>query len=172
METLFYHHVSSPIGALTIVAGECGLRRIDFGNSFPAGGRADQERAECIASAERTAIYAAQLREYFSGNRRQFDFPLDLRGTEFQQQCWRALLSIPYGETRSYAQIARIVGCSAGYRAVGQANHRNPIPIVVPCHRVIASNGKLAGYGGGLPIKLPSARRGRYPICPASQLSF
>ena len=83
----------------------------------------------------------------------QFSFPLDLRGTDFQLACWRALLAIPYGETRSYADIARAVGRPQGFRAVGMANNRNPIAIVVPCHRVIASDGTLCGYGGGLDVK-------------------
>jgi O-6-methylguanine DNA methyltransferase len=99
------------------------------------------------------ADYALELGEYFAGSRREFSFPLDLRGTEFQLACWRALLAIPYGETRSYADIARAVGRPQGFRAVGMANNRNPVAIVVPCHRVIASDGSLCGYGGGLDIK-------------------
>jgi O-6-methylguanine DNA methyltransferase len=97
--------------------------------------------------------YTRELEEYFTGRRRQFGFALDLRGTEFQLACWRALLAIPYGETRTYADIARAVGRPQGFRAVGMANNRNPIAIVVPCHRVIASDGTLCGYGGGLDIK-------------------
>lgn len=97
--------------------------------------------------------YVSELDEYFAGKRRQFTFPLDLRGTDFQIACWRALLAIPYGETRSYADIARAVGKPNAFRAVGMANNRNPIAIVVPCHRVIASNGTLCGYGGGLEVK-------------------
>jgi O-6-methylguanine DNA methyltransferase len=97
--------------------------------------------------------YACELQEYFAGDRREFRFPLDLRGTDFQIACWRALLAIPYGETRTYADIARAVGRPQGFRAVGMANNRNPIAIVVPCHRVIASDGTLCGYGGGLDVK-------------------
>jgi len=97
--------------------------------------------------------YAKELEEYFSGNRREFTFPLDLRGTDFQLACWRALLAIPYGETRSYADVARAVRKPNAFRAVGMANNRNPIAIVVPCHRVIASDGGLCGYGGGLEVK-------------------
>ena len=97
--------------------------------------------------------YARELEEYFAGQRREFGFPLDLRGTEFQLACWRALLQIPYGETRTYADIARAVGNPTGFRAVGMANNRNPVAIVVPCHRVIASDGTLCGYGGGLDVK-------------------
>jgi len=98
-------------------------------------------------------LYINELEQYFSGKRRKFDFPLDLRGTDFQLTCWRALLAIPYGETRSYVDIARAVGKPNAFRAVGMANNRNPIAIVVPCHRVIASDGGLCGYGGGLDVK-------------------
>jgi len=97
--------------------------------------------------------YARELEEYFAGQRRNFSFSLDLRGTDFQVACWNALLAIPYGETRTYADIARAVNRPQGFRAVGMANNRNPIAIVVPCHRVIASDGTLCGYGGGLDIK-------------------
>jgi methylated-DNA-[protein]-cysteine S-methyltransferase len=97
--------------------------------------------------------YVRELEEYFAGQRRAFSFPLDLRGTDFQRACWQALLQIPYGETRSYADIARAVARPQGFRAVGMANNRNPVAIVVPCHRVIASDGTLCGYGGGLDVK-------------------
>jgi methylated-DNA-[protein]-cysteine S-methyltransferase len=97
--------------------------------------------------------YVREVEEYFAGERRQFSFPLDLRGTNFQLACWRALLAIPYGETRTYGDIARAVGKPQGFRAVGMANNRNPVAIVVPCHRVIASDGTLCGYGGGLDVK-------------------
>ncbi len=95
----------------------------------------------------------AQLQEYFSGKRRNFDLALDLRGTDFQKRCWNELLRIPYGETRSYADVARAVGSPRSFRAVGQANHYNPIAIIVPCHRVLAAGCYLGGYGGGLPVK-------------------
>jgi O-6-methylguanine DNA methyltransferase len=97
--------------------------------------------------------YTNELEEYFEGSRREFTFPLDLRGTEFQLACWRALLAIPYGETRTYADIASAAGKPNAFRAAGMANNRNPVAIVVPCHRVIASDGTLCGYGGGLDIK-------------------
>jgi len=97
--------------------------------------------------------YRRELEEYFAGQRREFSFALDLRGTDFQLACWRALLAIPYGETRTYADIARAVGRPKGFLAVGMANNRNPVAIVVPCHRVIASDGTLCGYGGGLDVK-------------------
>jgi O-6-methylguanine DNA methyltransferase len=96
---------------------------------------------------------AAQLDEYFTGRRRAFQLPLDLRGTPFQQKVWNALLEIPYGETRSYAELARSIGAPKAFRAVGAANGANPIAIVVPCHRVISSGGGVGGYGGGVPLK-------------------
>jgi methylated-DNA-[protein]-cysteine S-methyltransferase len=95
---------------------------------------------------------ATQLEEYFAGERTEFDIPMELDGTEFQRQVWRELSRIPYAETISYGELARRVGRPKGPRAVGQANGRNPIPIIVPCHRVLASNG-IGGYGGGLPMK-------------------
>ena len=94
-----------------------------------------------------------QLRAYFAGKLRRFDLPLDLQGTEFQLRVWRELEAIPFGETRSYSQIATAIGAPRAVRAVGAANGANPIPIVVPCHRVIGAAGNLVGYGGGLPLK-------------------
>ena len=94
-----------------------------------------------------------QLEEYFEGKRREFDLPLQLSGTPFQMRVWRALQAIPYGETRSYGEVARMVGCPKAARAVGAANGANPLAIVVPCHRVIQSDGRLGGYGGGLRLK-------------------
>lgn len=100
--------------------------------------------------AQRTA---EQLCEYFAGSRQTFDLPLEPRGTEFQRRVWNALCEIPYGETRSYGEIAQRVGNPKASRAVGMANHRNPIPILIPCHRVIGADGSLVGYGGGLGVK-------------------
>ncbi len=94
-----------------------------------------------------------ELDEYFSGKRRNFTVALDLHGTPFQLRCWNALIEIPYGQTCSYGDLARKVGSPNGFRAVGMANHDNPIPIIVPCHRVITSDRKLGGYGGGLEVK-------------------
>ena len=94
-----------------------------------------------------------QITEYLNGQRREFDFPYRLRGTEFQQKVWRALCAIPYGETRTYGEIAAAVGSPRAARAVGMANHENPILMAVPCHRVIGANGKLVGYGSGLDMK-------------------
>lgn len=94
-----------------------------------------------------------QLLEYLAGKRREFDLPLAPKGTEFYRSVWRALEEIPYGETRSYRDIAQAVGRPRAVRAVGQANHNNPIPIIIPCHRVVGANGSLTGYGGGLDLK-------------------
>lgn len=96
---------------------------------------------------------ARQLSEYFSGRRRKFELPLAPEGTDFQRRCWRALLDIPYGETASYGDVARAIGSPKAVRAVGGANHANPIAIIIPCHRVIGSNGSLTGFGGGLDVK-------------------
>ena len=151
METLLWSRIESPAGPLGLAASGKGLvfREFDRG-SFP---RKSMKQVQWQESADRLRPYVSELEEYFSGTRREFGFPLDLRGTEFQLRCWRALLEIPYGETRTYADIARAVGCHQGYRAVGLANNRNPIAIIVPCHRVIASDGSLCGYGGGLDVK-------------------
>ncbi len=94
-----------------------------------------------------------QLQEYFAGERRKFDLPLSPEGTDFQLRCWNALLQVPYGETRSYGDIARFVGSPKGFRAVGMANNRNPIAIIIPCHRIIGCDGRLVGFGGGLAVK-------------------
>jgi methylated-DNA-[protein]-cysteine S-methyltransferase len=129
-----------------LVAGHSGLRAIDFRPELPAdGNRNDDNRL--------TAEATRQLRAYFAGELRRFDLPLDMQGTAFQLRVWRELERIPYGETRSYSQIAATIGAPRAVRAVGAANGANPIPIVVPCHRVIGAGGKLVGYGGGLPLK-------------------
>jgi methylated-DNA-[protein]-cysteine S-methyltransferase len=112
---------------------------------------------------------AHQLAEYFAGERRDFDLPLAPRGTEFQQSVWRALIDIPYGETCSYGDLARVVGRPSASRAVGAANGANPIAIILPCHRVIGASGALTGYGGGLPLKrwlLAHERAGVQPALP------
>jgi O-6-methylguanine DNA methyltransferase len=146
-ETFFYSAMKSPVGTLTVVLSRTGVVRLSFGVT------ALQGRPDYALSQERTAGCKAELDEYFAGTRKQFDVPLDLRGTPFQRQCWRALLEIPYGQTRSYAEIAALVGRPNAFRAVGMANHANPVAIIVPCHRVIGTNGYLTGYGGGLDTK-------------------
>ncbi len=154
--------MESPVGPLFLAASQCGLVALEFDRRLPGQQtirpnprdlRGERKSVQFEESEEAMRPYVGELHEYFAGQRRQFDFPLDLRGTDFQLQCWQALLAIPYGETRSYGDIARAVGRPRGFRAVGMANNRNPAAIVVPCHRVIASNGTLCGYGGGLDVK-------------------
>ena len=115
----------------------------------------DRKRAAGVKKNETPLIQkaAAQIKEYFEGSRKQFKLPLSMHGTEFQLAVWQALQKIPYGETRSYKEIAASIGRPKAVRAVGMANNRNPISIIVPCHRVIGHSGKLVGYGGGLPLK-------------------
>jgi methylated-DNA-[protein]-cysteine S-methyltransferase len=150
METFYYSKLDSPVGPLIIGVSERGLTLLEFDRgNFPP----KKSRGVWTESGEATRNYVRELNEYFSGKRREFTFSLDLRGTPFQLECWRALLRIPYGETCTYADLARAVGRPQAYRAVGMANNRNPIAIVVPCHRVIASDGSLCGYGGGLAVK-------------------
>jgi methylated-DNA-[protein]-cysteine S-methyltransferase len=129
-----------------LVASDNGILRIHLGGGVPPEGRRNPGNPVLLEAAQ-------QLRAYFAGELREFRLPLDLRGTEFQLRVWRQLLTIPYGETRSYGEIARAMGAPNAVRAVGAANGANPIAIVVPCHRVIGSGGKLVGYGGGLPLK-------------------
>lgn len=134
---------SSPLGQITIQETEGKISAVSFHR--PVSGL--QKETPLLKEAAR------QLEEYFAGTRRTFNLPLHIQGTPFQQKVWQALLTIPYGETRSYKQIARQVGCPQGCRAVGMANNKNKIGIVIPCHRVIGSNGALTGYAGGLDIK-------------------
>jgi methylated-DNA-[protein]-cysteine S-methyltransferase len=151
METLYYSRMSSPAGALLIGASDTALVALEFDRGLPkkiAGQPVAWEESE-----SHTRPVREQLLEYFAGERRNFDLALDLRGTDFQKRCWNELLRIPYGKTCSYAEIARAVGSPKSFRAVGQANHYNPIAIIVPCHRVLAAGCYLGGYGGGLPIK-------------------
>ena len=150
METLRFAYSQSPIGPLFLAASPKGLVRLEF---KPRMQRIDPASARLEESPSTLAPYFKELVEYFSGERCEFTFPLDLRGTDFQLACWNALLEIPYGETRTYAGIARAIGHPHAFRAVGMSNNRNPVAVVVPCHRVIASDGSLCGYGGGLEIK-------------------
>jgi len=151
METLYYSRMPSPAGPLLIGVSESALVVLEFDRGLPRAVAGQPVAWE--ESPVRTQAVRQQLEEYFAGERRSFELPLDLRGTEFRRRCWDELLKIRYGETRSYAEIARAVGNPKGFRAVGQANHYNPIAIIVPCHRVLASDGLLGGYGGGLAVK-------------------
>ncbi len=150
METLFYLRAPSPVGPLFLAASTKGLVRLEFEARMQ---KLNANTTQLRESKPALASYLRELNDYFAGKRREFSFPLDLRGTEFQLACWHALLEIPYGETRSYRDIAEAIGHPHAYRAVGMSNNRNPVAIVVPCHRVIASSGSLCGYGGGLEIK-------------------
>ncbi|WP_238978761.1 methylated-DNA--[protein]-cysteine S-methyltransferase [Novilysobacter arseniciresistens] len=145
-----YTTIESPIGPLLLAAGDDGLHAVEFHVSRHPVRRGDDWREGTHPLLDRAR---QQLREYFDGKRRGFDLPLAPRGTAFQCTVWHALASIPYGETVSYAQLAARVGRPTAMRAVGAANGRNPLPIVLPCHRVIGADGSLTGFGGGLPTK-------------------
>lgn len=134
--------IASPVGKLTLVQEGEALTGLFFDSREPG-----QAETPLLLRAEQ------ELNEYFQGSRREFDLPLAPKGTEFQRRVWQALCTIPYGETRSYQDLAILSGCPKGYRAVGMANNRNPISILIPCHRVIGKNGSLTGYGGGLETK-------------------
>lgn len=151
MLTIDYSRITSPVGPLLLGATDSGLAILAFGHQLPA--KLHGEKVEWRKAADCTAHAQRQLDEYFAGKRREFTLRLDLRGTHFQRRCWDELLRIPYGESRSYADIACAVGSPNAFRAVGQANHHNPVAIVVPCHRVLAGGRALGGYGGGLPTK-------------------
>ena len=143
--------MDSPVGRLTLVASNKGLAAILWQNDRPSrvrlGELIEDERHPVLVETAR------QLDEYFAGKRKTFSVALDMRGTRFQKDVWEGLLAIPFGETRSYADLARRLGNPKATRAVGAANGRNPISIIVPCHRVIGSSGKLTGFAGGLDIK-------------------
>lgn len=139
-----FTYLSSPVGTLTLTEEEDALTGLYFG-------RLSRQGQEVLSPVLKET--ARQLSEYFSGKRREFSLPLSPKGTEFQLRVWRALETIPYGETRSYGDMARLIGSPKACRAVGMANHRNPISIIVPCHRVVGANGSLTGYGGGLDAK-------------------
>lgn len=147
----FSKQIPSPVGMLKLVGSERGLAAILWGSEVAAHTRfhsaVDQPLYPLLMETE------TQLADYFTGKRHVFSLPLDVSGTLFQQEVWWALLSIPYGETRSYAEIARQIERPKAVRAVGAANGMNPLSIVVPCHRVIGSNGKLTGFAGGLTSK-------------------
>ena len=149
--TLSYKEMDSPVGRLKIVASARALIAIEWEGKSAKRKRHDEPkfapRQPILCEAER------QLGEYFAGSRIQFDLPLEARGSVFEKKVWRALKKIPYGKTRSYLDLAKAIGSPKACRAVGAANGRNPLPVVVPCHRVIGANGKLTGFGGGLERK-------------------
>jgi len=149
--TYAYKTVPSPVGELTLVASDKGLTAILWENDDPdrvrLADRTEQPDHPILVETAR------QLGEYFAGKRSAFDLPLDFHGTDFQKRVWAQLLAIPFGETRSYGEIARALGQPTASRAVGAANGKNPISIVAPCHRVVGTNGSLTGFAGGLAAK-------------------
>ncbi len=158
---MFYTSLDSPVGKLQLVGDESGLQFLDF----PLTNSRFVQAADRVETKTMFCEPARQLRAYFDGELTDFSLDLKPSGTQFQREVWRALQNIPYGETRSYAEIAISIGNPKAVRAVGAANGRNPIAIVIPCHRVIGSDGSLTGFGGGLPIKqfllnLEGARQG------------
>jgi methylated-DNA-[protein]-cysteine S-methyltransferase len=154
MESTYTKTLSTAVGSITVRCSDHGLREVTLnGVSGRARAGAVEANGQKAAGARLAHRAARELEEYFAGKRQRFEVPLDLDGTVFQKKVWAALRTIPYGETRSYGDIARQVGNPRGARAVGMANHDNPIAIIVPCHRVIASDGGLGGYGGGLKTK-------------------
>jgi methylated-DNA-[protein]-cysteine S-methyltransferase len=144
-------HIDTPVGRLKLVGGDDGLAAILWQNDqprrVPLNIVGEQTDHPVLVEAER------QLQDYFAGRRTVFDLQLNFTGTDFQHKVWQALLTIPFGETRSYTQIARQIGHPTAVRAVGAANGRNPISIIAPCHRVIGSGGALTGFAGGLDVK-------------------
>jgi len=149
--SLAFKIIDSPVGKLKLVASDRGLVAILWENDKPHRVRL----SELVANDKHPILLQTerQLSEYFAGKRRSFSLALDMRGTSFQKNVWEALLAIPFGETRSYGQLAKQLGNPNATRAVGAANGRNPISIIVPCHRVIGSSGKLTGFAGGLDVK-------------------
>jgi len=147
----FYKLMKSPVGELKLVAGDKGLAAILWENDDPKRVRLSplevNKSHPVLVDAER------QLNDYFAGKREAFSVPLNFEGTDFQKKVWNALLTIPFGETRSYGQIATQIGSPKASRAVGAANGKNPVSIIAPCHRVIGCNGKLTGFAGGLKTK-------------------
>lgn len=149
--TYYYKTVSSPLGNLQLVATDRGVAAILWENDPP-----QRVRLPALVKNNQHPVLLEteqQLKDYFAGKRRDFTLPFDFAGTEFQQQVWKALLSIPCGKTSSYGKIARQIGRPKASRAVGAAIGRNPVSILVPCHRVIGSNGRLTGFAGGLAAK-------------------
>jgi methylated-DNA-[protein]-cysteine S-methyltransferase len=143
--------MSSPVGRLTIVASDAGLAAVLWENDRPGRVRLP---LDCLEPDHPVLVETKQqLAEYFEGRRRTFTVPLDMSGTPFQRAVWDALLTIPFGETRTYGQIARQIGSPDAVRAVGAANGRNPVSVIAPCHRVIGATGQLTGFAGGLEAK-------------------
>lgn len=158
-QSIVWSHMESPVGLITLVANKRGLIYLDFHkqNDPVLGAKIWLNhwfRQYSLEKSEQALLpFIKQLDEYFQKKRRVFEIPVDLYGTPFQKRVWRQLQSIPYGEVRTYKEIASEIGSPKAVRAVGGANNKNPLSIIIPCHRVIGSNGSLVGYGGGLHIK-------------------
>ncbi|QOY36658.1 methylated-DNA--[protein]-cysteine S-methyltransferase [Anaerobacillus isosaccharinicus] len=156
---IFYDEMDSPLGPLTVVCSDLGVCLIEFGTldntlaTIKVWLKKNFIKGDLIYCNERVQPVITQLNQYFSGERAEFDLPIDLIGTKFQCLVWETLKKINYGETKSYKQIAKEIGAPKAVRAIGGANNKNPIPIIIPCHRVIGSNGALVGYGGGVDKK-------------------
>jgi methylated-DNA-[protein]-cysteine S-methyltransferase len=146
---MYWHQIESPVGKLLLAGDGSSLKLIHF----QSGPHARKPAVDWVSDPAPFASAVAQLTEYFAGRRKGFDLPLAPEGTEFQRAVWKALSRIPYGETLSYGELARSIGKPNASRAVGLANGANPLPVVVPCHRVIGADGSLTGFGGGLDIK-------------------
>lgn len=157
---VFYREMESPIGTMTLVSTEKGMAKVVFGNvddTFPELKAWTKKHHLSYDLQENDSLFIpviTQLTEYFQGKRQQFTINFDLYGTAFQQKTWQTLRTIPYGETRSYKEIAQCIGAPKAVRAIGQANNQNPVPILIPCHRVVGSNGALVGYNGGIDKKV------------------
>ncbi|HEX3844385.1 MAG TPA: methylated-DNA--[protein]-cysteine S-methyltransferase [Steroidobacteraceae bacterium] len=148
-DTLYWHEIDSPVGRLLLAGDGASLVQV----CFQSGPRPLQPHGDWVADPAPFRAVMTQLTEYFAGKRRRFELRLAPRGTDFQRRVWRALTEIPYGKTISYGELARSIDKPSASRAVGLANGANPLPIIVPCHRVIGADGSLTGFGGGLPIK-------------------
>ena len=146
---VYYTWFDSPVGSLLLAGSSAGLKLVRFG----AGNRARSVDPEWQVDNSAFVEVVEQLQSYFRGKRKKFELPMVLEGTDFQKRVWTALQKIPYGETISYKKLAETVGNPKAVRAVGAANGANPIPIIIPCHRVIGNDGSLTGFGGGLPLK-------------------
>lgn len=146
-----YKVMRSPVGALRLIGNDDGLAAVLWPNDKPGRVRLTAEEADDRHPVLRQV--AKQLGEYFAGKRRKFSLKLNMRGTPFQKKVWQALLAIPFGETRSYGEIARAIGRPTASRAVGAANGRNPVSIIAPCHRAVGADGRLTGFAGGLSVK-------------------
>src|SRR5579863_164377 len=169
-QSVFFTWMESPVGKLLLAADEAGLRHIIFEN----GRDPAKPRPHWRAVAAPLAETIRQLRAWFAGELRDFDLTLAPEGPAFHGRVWRELCNIPYGKTISYGELARRIGSPNAFRAVGRANGANPIAIVIPCHRVIGSNGKLTGYGGGLPRKefLLALEKAQQPLWPTTTSRF